>query len=403
MKKNFLILSIFFAFAISSESSFQPGQIKVTAGSLIVRNIASQGGTEVTKVKRGDILDAIERSVNQSTIEEYTDYWYKIKLPKNKTGWVFGAYVTFEVNLESGLKWKYLNPGTGNKFSGISITTTGDVLAGTENGVIYLSSDKGKTWRKISPQVLGINLATINKIITDGKTIWIAGGGDSKGGVWKTSNNGGSWTQFTTSQGLPSNEVYDIAIASNVVYAATRSGIALTKDQGATWTVAEGDLKQKIFSISISKDGKIFAGTDKGLFGFSEFKGVFGGTKKEWKKLGENSPNMGEQVYSIAVSPNGDIYAGSDKGLNKSNISKLETWTGIGGKTNVNSILADQSGKVIVATDNGLNISLDNGASWVTYKKENGLASNKVNQVSIHPADKAIWTVSGFEGISYHE
>ncbi|MCK6382387.1 MAG: SH3 domain-containing protein [Leptospiraceae bacterium] len=402
MKKIIFFVAALSVFSVFAESSFQPGKIKVTARSLIVRNIASQGGTEVTQVKRGDILNAVERSINESTIEEFTDYWYKINLPKNKTGWVFGAYITFDVNLESGLRWKNQNPGQGNKFTGINIAPNGNIFLGTESGVLFLSNDKGKSWRKIVPQVLGINLATINKITSDEKAIWIAGSGDTKGGVWKTSNNGNSWTQFTTSQGLPSNEIYDIAISPNVIYAATRGGIAISKDQGLTWAIMEGEFKERVFSTATSQDGKVFIGTNKGLYVFSESKGLFGGTKKLWKRLGENAPNMGEQIYSIAISPNGDIYIGSENGLSKSNITNLDTWSGIGGKTNVNSILIGQSGKIIIGTDNGLNISLDNGISWVTYKKENGLAGNRINQVSIHPTEKNIWAI-GLDGVSFHE
>ncbi|MCE9500818.1 MAG: SH3 domain-containing protein [Leptospira sp.] len=401
--------SVFFGILFSASllfaqsDSFQAVKVKVTAGTLIVRNIASQGGSEVAKLKRGEVLDAVERSANKSKVDEYEDYWYKVNFPKKKSGWVFGSFITFDVNLESGLRWKSVNPAQGNKFSAIAVATNGEVMAGTEGGVIFLSSDKSKSWRKLVPQVLGVNLASVNKIVVDGKNIWIAGGGDAKGGVWRTTNSGGSWTQFTTSQGLPSNEIYDIAVASNVVYAATSSGISVSKDQGATWALAEGDFKKKTFAVAVSSDGKVFAGTSSGLFVYSESKGVFGGSSKSWNKVGISSPNMGDQVYSVSVSGNGDVYAGSDKGLSKSTVADLEKWSGIGGKTSVNSILADKSGKVIVGTDNGLNISLDQGASWVTYKKENGLAGNKISQIALHPSDSTIWTTSSGDGLSFHE
>ena len=59
--------------------------------------------------------------------------------------------------------------------------------------------------------------------------------------------------------------------------------------------------------------------------------------------------------------------------------------------------------EIYVATDNGLNISIDNGISWITYKKENGIADNKVIDLSINKKDGTVWITSGNSGLSYNE
>lgn len=111
---------------------------------------------------------------------------------------------------------------------------------------------------------------------------------------------------------------------------------------------------------------------------------------------------MGDSIYSVGVTPSGEIFAGTELGVSKSNTKDLKKWAGVGGKSVVNAIYMDSS-RILIGTDNGLNISTDNGLSWVTYKKENGIASNRVDAISVNPVDKTIWTLSGAEGLSYHE
>ncbi|MDF3821542.1 SH3 domain-containing protein [Leptospira sp. 96542] len=391
--------------SLSSEPSFQPGPAKVTAGVLNVRNIAASGGDVLGNLKRGDVLEVTDRSNNQSTEEGVTDYWYKINLGKKKSGWVFGGFISFEMNLEGGLRWKTLNPGGGQKFTGIVVSNSSDIVAATESGNIHISSDKGKTWKKLVPQALGNNIGRINKLILIGKEIWVAASGEVGGGVWKTSNVGRSWAQFGTAQGLSSNNVYDLASAKDgSVIVATDKGMSQTKDGGATWTsnVNGEELDKRILSIAVSKDGKVFAGTTDGLFAFTEGAKLFGGTKFSWNRIGKGESNMGDSINSIGITTSGDVFVGTNLGVSKSNTNDLTKWAGIGGKSVVNAIYMDGN-RVIIGTDNGLNISTDNGMSWVTYKKENGLASNKINAIAVNPNDKIIWITSSADGLSYHD
>ena len=92
MKKIAALVSSFLVVLVVSvmaeDSDFQPGQAKVTASVLNVRNIASSGGTVIASLKRGDVVDVIEKSQYPSEIDGVSDYWYKITLPKNKSGWL---------------------------------------------------------------------------------------------------------------------------------------------------------------------------------------------------------------------------------------------------------------------------------------------------------------------------
>lgn len=405
MKKAVLLFSALLIFSISGlaqDVDFQPGQAKVTAGTLNVRNIASSGGTVLATLKRGDIVDVLEKSQYSSEIDGVSDYWYKISLPKNKTGWVFGQFISFELNLESGLRWKSSTPDSSQKFTSVAISETGIIMIGTQSGNIFLSNDNGKNWRKVLPQALGVSIGRINKIFMSKNVIWIAASGDTAGGVWKSTNNGGSWAQYTTSQGLLSNDVYDVVESGGVLYAATKKGLCISKNSGMSFT-ADDDIEDETTTLAVSPSGVIVAGTTKGLYIYMDKKDPLNGTNRSWIEVSTKSPNMGKKVYTVAISQQGDIYVGTDKGLNKSTLSNIKEWFSIGGKVEVNSIIIDSNARVIVATNNGLNISLDQGGSWVTYKRENGLASNEIYRAAVSVKTGIIWTISVNAGLSFHE
>lgn len=402
LKLLLLVLFISTSIIFAQDSTFQPGKAKVTAGVLNVRNIPSPGGTVVASLKRGDVVDVVEKSQHPSEIDGETNYWYKITLPKKKSGWIFGRYLSFELNLESGLRWKSSTPDSSQNFTCIAIAESGMMMIGTKSGNIFISNDNGINYRKVLPQALGVSIGKIGRILITNNAIWIAASGGNKGGVWKSTNNGSSWSQYTTSQGLPSNEVFDIVEIGGVLYVATEKGLALSKNAGMSFT-EDKDLDIETYSLSISTQGVIFAATIKGLYAFMDEKNVMTGTKKEWVKIGAKSPNMGKKIYAVAVSSTGELYVGTDKGLNKSSLQNINEWFGIGGQTPVNYIVVDSNSRIIVATNNGLNISIDQGSSWVTYKKENGLASNGIDRLAVNPKNGVIWTVSSSYGLSYHE
>jgi photosystem II stability/assembly factor-like uncharacterized protein len=410
MKRIFGLAAIALCFmlaAANAQSDFQKGQAKTTASTLKVRNIASQGGTEIASLGRGELVDVIDRSPATSQIDELTDYWYKIQFndakKKKQTGWVFGGYITFELNMESGLRWKTVSPSGGQSLKAIAVSDNGDVFVGGDKGALFVSTDRGKTWRKVMPQALGIGIGSIKRIRVINKVIYIAATDGSAGGVWKSANNGASWSQSTTSQGLVSNEVYDVANApTGEVYASTKKGICVTKDNGASWKLFDEDMDGEILSMAVAQNGQIFVGTKEGLQTFTEVKGMFG-AKKKWVRLGEKANNMGNVVFCVRVTADGEIWVGTDKGLAKSTVADTAKWYAIGGNTYVNDIFAEGTQRITVATGNGLNISLDKGASWATYKRENGLSSNNIMSIALSPKDKVLWVISGNEAISYHD
>lgn len=392
-------LTLLFCSLLFPLLAFEPAKVKVVVSSLNVRDLPSSGGDVVAILKRGEIVDAIEESKQVASIDGLEAHWYKVVLPKKKTGWVFGGYISFELNLESGLRWQQSSPSQSERYTGIAVAADGVVYAGTQSGNIYISQSKTR-WKKITPQALGLSIGPITRLLIAGKTIYATSADPKRGGVWKTSNNGSSWTQYTNAQGLPSNEVYDIRQRDNELWVATSKGIAYSSLAADKWVMIGGETPAPCVSVVVSGKGLLYAGTRDGLYKLSSTSGVFTSGKLTWARVGQNTGNMGSVVHSLLI--HGDVlFVGTDKGLVIGD-SGAETLNAFGGETLVTHIATDEAGRIFVATQQGLNISSDRGKSWVTYKDEHGIRGNAVTQISTGKKQQ-IWVSLDYSGLAYSE
>lgn len=393
-------LIMLFVCAGYSLHAFEPAKAKVTANVLNVRDLPSAGGDVIATLKRGDILDAIEESKQEVTIDGQTAHWYKVTLPKKKTGWVFGGYISFEVNLEAGLQWKIAFPSSGEKFTGVAVNAEGAVYTGTSSGNIYISNAAGK-WKKITPQALGISIGAISKILISGKVIYATSADKKSGGVWKSTNSGSSWAQYTESQGLPSNEVYDIRVRGTELWVATGKGIAYSSLTADQWVIMGPETPAPCRSVAVSSEGIVLAGTTKGLYKLSTSTGTFSSGKLAWSRVGERAGNLGDTVSSLLFSDSGVLFIGTNKGLVMGDKDAVNLYA-IGGETVVNHIASDSAGRILVATRNGLNISLDQGKSWITYKDEHGIRGGATYQISVG-SKQEVWVSLESQGLAYSQ
>jgi len=78
--------------AQTEEMGLDATQAKITTVSAMrARKSPQTTAEEVVRLKLGTIVNAIARSTNQDTIGGKTDYWYRVNLPNNQTGWLFGG------------------------------------------------------------------------------------------------------------------------------------------------------------------------------------------------------------------------------------------------------------------------------------------------------------------------
>lgn len=118
-------------------------------------------------------------------------------------------------------------------------SATNKLLAGTEDGGVFVSLDGGANWE---PRSFGLDLLTVNDLAAvpvGTNTVYAA----TTSGVYRTGNLGQSWT--ARSVGLGSQLATSLAIhatSSSRMLCGTANGIYATTDGGVVWTVAGNGL-----------------------------------------------------------------------------------------------------------------------------------------------------------------
>jgi hypothetical protein len=144
----------------------------------------------------------------------YSDDWGNTWTNRDSLYGISGEFVvSLEVQyLEDGFRvWAGTNPTHTGQISGVSMT-----------------ADTGKTWQTFLTGYVGEG--AWNFAFQD-TTVWVA----TSRGLFKTEDLGATWDQFTASNGLPSSEVYSVAVLNDIVWAGTLDGLAFTSDDGQTW------------------------------------------------------------------------------------------------------------------------------------------------------------------------
>lgn len=214
------------------------------------------------------------------------------------------------------------------------------------------------------------------------KNTWYAG--SVGGGVWKTTNAGGSWTLITPDLSNLATTVLEMASSNhNVMYIGTGegfgnidgisgSGMFKTLDRGVTWsylpsTVAFGDINRMI--INQEDENMVVVASNKGIF-----KTINGGTS--WTKVSsltsiqDLKATPGNFAIQYAAQNGEGVLKSTDSG-NSWSLSNV----GMGSVDRVEIAIAPSKPERIFAScENGdspkLLVSDDAGASWSIVKTQ---------------------------------
>jgi ligand-binding sensor domain-containing protein len=204
----------------------------------------------------------------------------------------------------------------------------GYLFAGTApSGEIFRSIDDGDTWESVydNQQTYFICLTV------DASDRLLAG--TSRLGVLRSANDGKSWSPI--SDGLPMyttgyKPVRAMAVKSDgSLFAATSDGVYRSLDDGASWQPASTGLGCNwINCFAIDASGVVYAGTvdSEDPFNYEDACGVY------------------------RSSNNGDSWGPANHGLPQS--------------SNIWSIIAYSSNRLMLSTNDGVFLSLDGGSSW---------------------------------------
>jgi len=269
-------------------------------------------------------------------------------------------------------------------------TTNQVIIAGCVSGGIMRSADGGATWTMVNPSSQIHSLTTLAQDPRAGKEdTWYAGSGEALGnsagtsgafffgnGVFKSTDNGLSWTPLSSTQTtLESfNSVFDIIHKIEVhpvtgdVYVAAQNSIQRSQNGGATWTAVKGSLGGTTVTgntdVVIKADGsKIYIAfhlkntNDRGVWesatgDANSWTAIAGNTAETPTGFKQNigSSNWGRIVLALAPSNNNILYVlyenGSSVGATtaEADLFKLETLGGIPQWTNLSAFMPTGTG-----------------------------------------------------------
>ena len=206
---------------------------------------------------------------------------------------------------------------------------------------------------------------------------------DREGNLWIGHADGierlrdSAFVTFSAPEGLPTD-------GSNPVFVDSENRMWFPPVTGGLWWVKDGQRghvtfgglsKDVVYSIAGGK-GEIWVGRQRG--GLSELRingdGITGKTYTQADGLAQNS------IYSVYLSPDGTVWAGTlSAGVSRLRNGKFTNFTvedGLASNTVV-SMLEGRHGSMWFATPNGL--SALTGEHWTTYGRADGLPSENVN------------------------
>lgn len=300
-------------------------------------------------------------------------YVYSIAIDKNK---IFaGTDAGIFLSTDNGENWTSMNNGFANETSiihSVAICDT-NIFAGTFDGEIYLSTNNGANWNLVLTDLPNPNHTSIhiNTILLNDTNIYA--GTDE--GIYLSTNNGKSWSSLNTTN-LTDTKILSLAVSGMNIFAATPTGIFYSADNGLNWTTANNGLpKFPIKSIVIKDTNNIYAGT----YGF--FHSANGGNN--W--IPKNNGLLAMHVNSL-VTTDTSVVAATEGGIYFSN-NTIERWyssanNGERGLYNVSALAKNDKNLFATGTyyNNNMNISSDNGVSWI--KRNYGLQNVSVKSIS---------------------
>jgi uncharacterized protein (TIGR03437 family) len=287
----------------------------------------------------------------------------------------------FATNLPQGA---IFNPNTGQFTWTPSATGTATVnFIATDSGIPPLSDIKSVTitvtsggggggpltWTRIST---GLPTGQDTKAVAaSGNTLFVTY--QTTQGVWRSTNGGASWSQFTT--GLPSNNCYGIVSVGNNVFVAVQgsSSIYRTTLDGTSWTASSTGIPSGSNAWSLYASGNtLYAGTFDGAL----YRSTDNGTS--WTSISSGLPS-GANVILNTIWVNGTtLFAGYiSNGVYRSTDNGA-TWTAANTGLPASAFIVGfgQVGNTLFAgvlAAQAMYRSTDNGATWVLAN--NGLPS----------------------------
>jgi hypothetical protein len=200
----------------------------------------------------------------------------------------------------------------------------------------------------------------IESFAISGTDIFLAcwGGGGAGGGVYRSTDNGTTWTAINT--GLTSRNVSSVAVIGSNLFAGTIRGVFRSTNCGASWmAVNTGLTTTDIAALGVSGTN-LFAGTCGG--------GAFVSSNDGASWTAVNTGLTGTYVWCFTASGS-DLFAGTDSGAFRST-NDGASWTAINSGLTDSMMyqcvydFAASGAHLFAATCNGVFMSTNSGTHW---------------------------------------
>ncbi|TEU17916.1 MAG: hypothetical protein E3J21_07205 [Anaerolineales bacterium] len=254
----------------------------------------------------------------------------------------------------------------GNAISAVAVDAAGTVWAGAQMDRMAqfggLSRFDGREW-VIYPDLLSVGTGPVQHSAI--RTIVP----DDKGGVWLDTKHGlsyfdgANWTHFAEEQGLPSRKVNALVMdAAGQLWVGTERGLACFDGTGwQAFLTDDGPASNEVKAVAVDETSRVWFGTPKGL---SVFDGI------GWKTYTQADGLAADAISALAVDGAGRIWAGT-------------SWW----------MMAHYP------EPSGAGVSVFDGATWHTYTRADGLASDLITAIAVDKAGH-VWVGSEETGLA---
>jgi photosystem II stability/assembly factor-like uncharacterized protein len=144
----------------------------------------------------------------------------------------------------------------------------GEIWASTDDGLVHVTRDDGKSWKDVTPKGLP-ELAYVGCVEVsplDADTIYVAATryklADYRPHLFRSTDGGRSWRSINGN--LPKDEISRVVradpVAKGLLYVGTETGIHFSLDDGATWTRMSGLPNVPVYDMKL-KDSDLVAAT----------------------------------------------------------------------------------------------------------------------------------------------
>ena len=231
------------------------------------------------------------------------------------------------------------------------------VYAGTTEG-LWRTTDAGKRWQRISAANIIVNDVQVDP--RDSHRILLA---TDRSGVLMSADDGRTFTQ--SNQGFTHRQVTSLVVDRKnpqLVYAGLVNdkefgGVFMSRDAGRNWNqLSKGLGSEDVFTLGQDRNGTLFAGTNRGLFRFSDKTQI-------WMRIFPAQRSQSFQVNSQYMEGKHWVLAGPS-GIAHSHNNGL-TWAMMRNPSKQPFIAVRAAHNAIVAaTHDMLFSSTDDGATW---------------------------------------